>query len=506
MKEDHTAPQSILLGTLGNDSWTMLQIFSLYRCLLTSAFFILNAMHTGNIGQEQPLLYIYSLLIYFMLSIVYVVNTFSKRQSYYSQVALQLITDILALTVILYTSGGITSGLNILFLPVIAAAGVLAPGQVSFSYAALATIAILTEQTYSYMQGDLANKRNFTLAGLTGIAFFATAIAVNIIYKRLTASQKLGQEYKESLEKFEQVIAMVLDKMPTGVVLVDQNYNISMINLAAEKLLGGNDLPEKLISHIDARQEHRTEFNYNDTNVQAQFIPFGPDDNRNVIIMLDDLSQQEQQAQNMKLISLGRLTASIAHEIRNPLNAISHSAQLLSENVNFQPEEARLLDIIQNNTVRTNKIIESVLLLSKSKPIAQQHIHLFSWLEKFVSQFQNINLVCESKDLTILFDPTHLQQILTNLCENGLRYSKNITLKANTHKQQVYIDIIDHGAGIEEKNLKYLFEPFFTTENSGTGLGLFVAKELSRANGAKLDYYNTPATGSYFRITFNGKL
>lgn len=534
MKEDHTAvpiTQEINLlaqpnatPELTKDMWQMLQIFSVYRCLLTSAFFILNAMNAGTVGQEQPLVYIYVLLIYFLLSIVYVVNSFLKNQNFYSQVDLQLFTDIIALTLILHTSGGLPSGLNILYLPVVAAASVLAPGKISFLYAAIATIAVLSEQLYAYLQFSFKNNNNFTLAGLTGIALFATTLAVNMIYQRLTMSQKLGKEYKATIEKFEQIIATILQEMPTGVLVTDRANHIAMMNQTAKKILGATaNIPPILAEFLQnlyantnsnlAPQE--LNFNYNGINIQAQFILISNDHNSNVIVMLEDLSQQEQQAQNMKLISLGRLTASIAHEIRNPLNAISHAAQLLSESKSLQPDETRLLDIIKNNSVRTNKIIESVLLLSKSKPIAQQNINLIPWTQKFITQFiahghqeAKINLVCDLKKLDVLFDPTHLQQIITNLCENGIRYSLQannepaVTIKLSINNKSPCLDVIDQGHGIDPNNEKYLFEPFFTTENTGTGLGLFVAKELSRANGAKLEYYKAATIGSCFRIIF----
>jgi two-component system sensor histidine kinase PilS (NtrC family) len=532
MKENLTAakntPKPPLLTRdnrpeLGDDSWQMLQIFSVYRCLLSSAFFILNAMHAGTVGQEQPLLYVYILLIYFLVSIIYVFNAFSKHQSYYSQVTMQIMTDIIALTLIMHTSGGLPSGLNILYLPVIAAASVLMPGKNSFLFAAIATIAVLSEQLYAYLLASFKNNNTFTLAGLTGISLFATAIAVNMIYQRLKLSQNLGKEYIATIAKFEQIIALVLNRMPTGILVIDQNNNITMINQAAQKLLITSHLPQQLLNNLqqwrtdpDSNTEsYNFEFNYNNNNIAAQFVSVVSDKSATVIIMLDDLSAQEKQAQNLKLISLGRLTASIAHEIRNPLNAISHSTQLLAESNNLNTDESRLLNIIQNNTERTNKIIESVLLLSKSKPIAAQKIHLQHWLQKFINQFSQqdpnnpvIDLQSPEENISIFFDPTHLQQIMTNLCENGIRYSIQhkkeayLSIQVQSKNQQVYVDILDKGPGIDPENIKFLFEPFFTTENTGTGLGLFVAKELCRANGAKLEYNKLASVGSCFRVYF----
>ncbi len=518
---------------LGIDSWQMLQIFSIYRFLLASAFFILIALDAGTVGQQQPLLNKYILLIYFLLSIVYTVNSFFKNQAYYSQVMLQVITDIIALTIIIYASGGLASGLNILYLPVIAAASVLTPGKISFFYAAIATIAALSEQTYTYIIQTVKDKSNFTLAGLTGVAIFATAIAVNYIYRRLTLSQQLGNRYKATILKFENIVSTVLHKMPLGVLVVDEASNITIINNSAQNLLDihaqnptsfsvNTPIPaelNKLLQQWRKDSTNSTPASYklivNSHKFSVQFLPLSEDQQAGIIILLDDLRLQEQQAQNLKLISLGRLTASIAHEIRNPLNAISHSAQLLAESKNLNRDDTHLLQIIKNNSERTNRIIESVLLLSKARPIAQQLIHLKTWINTFLNQFAvhghqhtNIKFVCESEHSNVFIDPTHLQQILTNLSENAIRYSMQqahepyalITLKADG--TQVYLNITDKGPGITAENIKYLFEPFFTTENTGTGLGLFVAHELCQANGAKLEYISLDGQGGCFRIYF----
>lgn len=543
MKESPTAAQNTPASTLANrtskpelanDSWHMLQIFSIYRCLLTSAFFILMSLNAGTIGQRQPILYTYILLIYFLLSIVYLFNAFLKNQGYYSQVGLQLITDIIALTLIMHTSGGLASGLNILYLPVVAAASVFIPGKLSFFYAALATIAILAQQSYAYLLVNFKNNNTFTLAGLTGISIFATAITVNIIHKRLTQSQLLGKQYQATIERFQQIFIMILQKMPLSVMVIDTSNKIAIINFTAQKLLGfpstdpigynpKEQLPKVISDKLMQWRQHKSQNNIslnqtvtlNNINIALQFIAVSNDLNTNVIVMLENLSQQEQQAQNMKLISLGRLTASIAHEIRNPLNAISHSSQLLAESNNLDAEDIHLLNIIKNNSERTNKIIESVLLLSKSKPIVQQQLHLKTWLNKFITQFTmhnhpkiQIELICDNESINVMFDPTHLQQILTNLCENGLCYSLNNTgqatvmLEVSATATGSYLDVIDSGTGVADDNLKFLFEPFFTTENTGTGLGLYVAKELTSANGAKLEYYKTKDMGACFRISF----
>lgn len=524
---EHLLKQSDSKTSIIDDYWRVLQVFSIYRVMLTVTLFLLHALQAGNIGNFEPLLYLYVLLIYLMLSIVYSVNSFFRTTKYYNQVTIQIITDIVALILIIHSSGGMFSGLAILFLPIVAAASILTPGKISFLYTAFAVIGILLEQSYSFMYSSFENNNAFTQAGFTGIVLFTTSLVINLIYTKVLQSEDKRRQQLLTLEKIESSIITILQKMHTGVLVADANNKILMLNNAATKLLDTEDYP---IDHPDAlvpaplaaaleqwrirRTPTHVEFTYNFTNIIAEFVSIGEETNISTVIMLDDLTQQEQAAQKLKLMSLGRLAASIAHEIRNPLNAISHATQLLNE-TKLPDTETRLLEIIENNTIRTNKIIESVLYLSKSKPIEQKEIDLADWLNSFIAQFivhghqdANVEMKCEHDVQNVMFDTTHLQQIITNLCENGVRYSMQsvgepyVLIHGGVFDGKTYLDIIDRGPGIEEENMKYLFEPFFTTESSGTGLGLFVARELAQANGAKLICNNTHPNGNCFRLYF----
>jgi two-component system sensor histidine kinase PilS (NtrC family) len=200
------------------------------------------------------------------------------------------------------------------------------------------------------------------------------------------------------------------------------------------------------------------------------------------------------------LASLGRLTASIAHEIRNPLGAISHAGQLLSENPNLSAEDLRLTEIIQNHSHRMNKIINDILQSSKRQPSNREKILLDSWLPDYLDAFitehslnqQAFNLSFIDQQLYALIDPGHLKQILDNLCLNALKYGSadkgSITLKISRHHLSPCISIIDHGLQLNPQIIQHLFEPFFTTSNTGTGLGLYISRDLAELNQAKLSY------------------
>jgi len=260
--------------------------------------------------------------------------------------------------------------------------------------------------------------------------------------------------------------------------------------------------------------------NGSSTNVLPSFTQFGPADNPATLIFLEDTVRMTQQAQQMKLASLGRLTASIAHEIRNPLGAISHADQLLAESPNLDTNQRRLTEIIHSHTKRVNGIIENVLQLSRRDNTIPENIKLKNWLEKFKDEFvlsENIDpavvqLIIDPENLSVYFDPTQLHQVVWNLSQNGLRYSADyqenpkLELKAGflETSKRIYLEIQDHGPGLDPNIAEQIFEPFFTTDSKGTGLGLYIARELCELNKAHLKYI--PRTGGCcFRIEFVGK-
>jgi two-component system sensor histidine kinase PilS (NtrC family) len=230
------------------------------------------------------------------------------------------------------------------------------------------------------------------------------------------------------------------------------------------------------------------------------------------MIILEDIALYNQQVQQSKLASLGRLTASIAHEIRNPLGAISHAGQLLFENPHLSAQDRRLTEIIQTHSVRVNHIIEDILQLSRRTDSRREKIHLKPWLDNYLKNFTlehaidmaAFKLSCEEEPLCAFIDQGHLRQIMDNLCRNALKYGQpdagQMTLRTFAMQHGPCIEIIDNGSGISREHQNQLFEPFFTTSSSGTGLGLYISRELAELNQAKLSYYLTDDKRSCFRL------
>ena len=265
----------------------------------------------------------------------------------------------------------------------------------------------------------------------------------------------------------------------------------------------------------DSRQNLIIRADGNEHELEIAFIKLKQNNNYQVLVFIEDIAELRQRAQHLKLASLGRLTASIAHEVRNPLGAINHAGQLLHESQSLLDEDKRLVEIINEHSVRVNNIIENVMSISRREQSTLEKVQINLWLVEFINELNSrlnltddaIELKINKEDMIIKMDPTQLNQILWNLCENALRYSDGeplltIYCDINNDTQRPYIDVIDTGGGMSEEIKNNLFEPFFTTETQGSGLGLYLARELCEANQATLSLQSSSSEGSVFRVSF----
>src|SRR6266478_5858143 len=229
-------------------------------------------------------------------------------------------------------------------------------------------------------------------------------------------------------------------------------------------------------------------------------------------------SRRRRARDSTTLRASGRHSASIAHEIRNPVGAMSHAGQLLAESPSIGPDERRLTDIIRNNSERVSTIINNVLQLSRREATKPTRLTLGDWIEEFLGEFcetmqvhrNRIGLHGEAEDLEVRFDPSHLHQVVWNLSDNAIKYgearggiSVEIKLGRLNPSNRPFLEVADRGSGIEEHAVDRIFEPFFTGRKGGTGLGLFIARELCQLNRAILLYEPRSGDGSVFRIVFS---
>jgi two-component system, NtrC family, sensor histidine kinase PilS len=511
--------------------YELLRVYTYYRTLLGS---ILLLMFQGNIapnilGHDWPVLFFYTSLSYTCINIVTLVmlwrTKFSPSQE---QLFTLLFIDLAAITLMMYASGGALGGLGYLLLVAVAAGSMLLRGQLAILLAAMASIAVVAESIIRLVLMSSDNKALFS-AGSLGALLFITAISFQYLTKKVRTSHAEALLQAQQAAHLQKLAQLIVERMRTGIMVLNRNQHVELFNRAAANLLplsydgkshSLNDIPTL---QQKFQQWKETSGNYSTVvhtasevsdEVKISFAPLGPDNDSDTLVFVEDNRAITQQAQQLKLASLGRLTASIAHEVRNPLGAISHAGQLLGESENLDEGERRLLEIINDQSTRVNQIIENVLQLSRRRTSKPKLIDLEQWLPKFVEDYQKsknservIAIRCTSDDVIAKFDPGQMHQVLSNLCDNGLRYSiprpgrPDLIIEAGVSSaQQPYIEVIDFGSGISEENRTHIFEPFFTTENTGSGLGLYICKELCEANQAFIHYTRTADGSSCFHI------
>ncbi|TPW18768.1 MAG: two-component system NtrC family sensor histidine kinase PilS [Halothiobacillaceae bacterium] len=486
------------------------------------------------LGRYNHSLFFWTSTLYLASSLIHSFTIQRCHPSFVTQTFYQVIIDIAALVVLMHTSGSLQSGLGILLIVAIAGGSLLIAKRSAIFLAAIATISLLLEQTYTTLY-VASFSANFTQAGLLGATLFAIAAVAQVLARRVRDSEALAAQRGVDLANMEQLTEYVIQRMQTGIVVVDSHNSVRLINQSAWHLLGtlrDNDHNPQQLYHLSPLlaaqlEQWRHHGGYRApplraSNSAAEVLPrfahLGSDHNAGTLIFLEDTAAAAQQAQQLKLASLGRLTASIAHEIRNPLGAISHAGQLLAESPHLDSSETRLTQIILDHSKRMNTIIENVLQLSRRQASQPEEIHLASWLNHFIAELchtrqiaqSTLQLRLETGDITVHFDPSQLQQIVWNLCQNGLRYTRPradgivLVLAAYLARERPTpcLDIIDFGPGVESSIEGQIFEPFFTTDSRGTGLGLYIARELCESNQARLTYQRTPLGESCFRITF----
>lgn len=436
------------------------------------------------------------------------------RKPYFNiQLSLQVTVDILFIVALMHMNGGIRSGLGVLLMPYLAAAGLISRGKMTLFHASIASLAVLLSHVFRYLQDD---PTDFGQPVMLSIGYFATAWLAHRLAQYATESEKVAVQRGIDLANMAQINQLIIQDMPDGVLVVDDAGRIRQRNQQAERLLGPpkvrdqlqlGDYAQDLQAAANVWRERQTQsqsdivFRARTTNklLRARFVPISNNRYSGAVIFLDDIARQQAEAQQMKLAALGRLTANIAHEIRNPLSSINHAAELLEED-SKNALTIRLTRIIRDNAKRLDLMVKDILQLNRRDRTQPERIALQQYLPVFVDELcqtdhipADVIVVDCPEPLAISFDRGHINQVLWNLCRNAWRYcrqqSGSITIRARRDKLGVIVEIGDDGNGIPPANRDRLFEPFFTTDDSnGSGLGLYIAREICAANRAALDY------------------
>ena len=535
IKEEILPPSERQLYSLAERPWYPVRLLALYRLfiavLLSGTFF--SGLATNTLGVFQPVLFSYCAIIYLALSILWLVLLWYKHHSYFEQVYLQIGSDIILLVLMMYASGGLGSGLGILLVVNIGGAALIISGLAGLFFASLATILILFMQVYTHWQIGFADN-NFQQVGALCAAYFGLTVVMLVLKRRVQESEQLAEQRELDLENLAQLNEQIIQHMQSGVLVVDNTAKVRLINRSAKLQLGINEYePPFALSELSPELVSRFNLCQNDTQqlpsrirfpgspfeLQPYFTPLGALGEAGTLIVLEDMTPYSREFQNIKLTSLGRLTASIAHEIRNPLSAIQHAAQLLGESAELVAADQRLTEIIGQQTLRVNKIIENVLQISVKEKTEPTQIRLETWLHGFVKEYASqhtkfkyqIKSNVDATNGIIHFDPTQLHQILWNLCSNGMKYGRSadnevsvdLLLDLDSESKSIYLDVADHGAGVEVSMRDKIFEPFFSGGNTSSGLGLYIVRELCEFNQASIRYTDIPDYGAVFRIQFS---
>ncbi len=536
----------------------LLKVYTVIRVFLCAALLTTFVLGAENplVGALKPEQFLIVTCIYLLLNVVGLIVYLPKHILINDQrLFANFLIDIFAIILVADASNGIVSGLAILLVIIIAAASIMLARQLALLTAAIATIAILADTARLIIDGYLPLS-SLLPTGLLGVTLFITAIFIEYLAARIRIAQQLAEQRGFDVSQLQSLNQSIVQRMRTGIIVVNDVGEIQLANAAAGELLGNTDLlklaentrpataepitlqPELLAQFQLWRRSpnyHTPPFQVNEAGPELHVSFSAPSndpstgtdtdiqsgENRETLIFIENNRRLAQQAQQMKLASLGRLTASIAHEIRNPLGAISHASQLLAESNEIPDADKRLCEIIQNHSNRMNKVIENVLQLSRRHAPDPERINLAEWLQQFINDFCDVDDeqtnhenhhidLTGSCDSPVTIDCSQFSQVLSNLIQNGLRYSKQqtgvaaIELRLHSHPNTKLpqLDIIDNGAGIDEKAQEKLFEPFYTTEAKGSGLGLYISRELCEANEARLEYLINQQGKSCFRISF----
>ena len=515
-------------------SWRVLAVLNLYRVLVPLVLFGLYSLGGARgFAVYSAQLFFGAAIFYLCFGLVSVILVRWRLAGTSVQTILQATVDMLVLVLLLHSCGGVASGLGVLFLVPVGALAFLLPPRSALFLAAVAAIATLADTIWQQL-GGITDINSYATAGLLGAVLFVTAGAASFTAGRVRESEALVRQKDVDLANLAELSQYIVQHLRESLLVVDAADRIRLINESAAEILGDNHaVPGALVGEVSPRLlyslstwRHRDQGEGSPSSfvaadgarlIQPHFAPLG-DKPGPTLIFLEDTSLMAERVQQGKLAALGRLSASIAHEIRNPVGAMSHAGQLLAESANIGADERRLTDIIQNNSERVSTIINNVLQLSRREATKPTRLTLGDWFEDFLSEFCETMQVRESQigfheetnDLEVRFDPSHLHQVVWNLCDNAIKYgevrdsiSVEIRLGRLNPRNRPYLEVADRGPGIEPQAVERIFEPFFTGRKGGTGLGLFIARELCQLNRAILLYEPRSGDGSIFRIVFS---
>ncbi|HEX7382613.1 MAG TPA: ATP-binding protein [Nevskiaceae bacterium] len=508
------------------EDWRILRALSVYRLILAA---LLLALHLSQYEQAlfdhvTPWLFHAIAIGYAVVAVPLLGLSLAKHPRLPAQLHLHFLIDVVALISLVYACGGVESGIAMLLITPVVTCSLILPTRAALFNAAIATLLIFGEELFR-QQGHALTGSESTAAGILGLIFFATATAGNAIARRARRSEALAEHASSELAELLQLNSHIVETMETGVLTVEADGHVRLSNASARHLLGVGAIDGQVLAAVapglgrclaNWRSHQAVQDEVDGVLPRFMALEDASGPQSPTLILLDDAALLRQRAQQLKLAALGQLTANIAHEIRNPLSAIGHASQLLAESRDINADDRALVAVMERQSRRLDKIVTDILSLSRSGAAKPETIELRGWLQQCIqlhgemhpSEACPINAEGVSAGLRVEFDSHHLQRILHNLWNNGMEHGRDaaqaaaITLTAGRLPNgRIYLDSRDNGAGVPADIVEHIFEPFFTTARSGTGLGLYIARELCEYNRARLQHVTGTGHGC-FRIVF----
>jgi two-component system sensor histidine kinase PilS (NtrC family) len=520
-------------------AWRVIGLLNLYRLLLPLTLLAMQAFAgpAWGLTTARPLLFVAACIAYFTAAVLLVIARRLHWSSLRIVALVNACVDAVAIAFILYAAGGVESGLAILLVLPVLALTMLADHRDGLLIAAVAALAVLVQQVFIGIT-DAAPTSEYVNAGLFGLVLFIVAFLTWPVSNRLRESEALVRRQELDLANMAQLSQYIVQHLRESILVIDSQDRIRLINESAAVALGDqNAYPDALIGEasprllylLEAWRQREAAAGPSPASEQTfvaadgarvirpHFAPLGDSKPAPVLIFLEDTTLLDEKVQQSKLAALGRLSASIAHEIRNPVGAMSHAGQLLAESPNLTEDERRLTEIIRSNAGRVSGIIENVQRLSRREPVQQERLSLSAWMEEFHEEFcetmqwprTRLVIANTRAEVEARVDPNQLRQIVWNLCENAIKHAvgpdatQSVELRCGrmSGTARPFLEVADRGPGVALEHAERIFEPFYSG-GRGSGLGLFLARELAQSNRATLLYEPRAGGGSVFRLVF----
>jgi len=515
------------------EDWRILLALSLYRLLLLASLLLMQESgYTPRFFDHlQTQLFHATCIGYALTAFLLLLLVYRRRPRLSVQARLHFMLDAVGTTLLVYACGGVVSGMGVLLITPMVGCSMLLPARSAWFNAVVGALLMFSEELLRQAYSG-SGAAELTATGVLGLIFFGTTAAGNTVARRARRGEALATRVGNDLASLSQLNSRIIETMEPGVLVIEADGSIRLCNEAARRLLSaGRSVEGTMLARafppLDTAlarwrcaetPDDATVIAVGDVNeVVPRFMPLGEQAQSPLLILLDSTTRLHEQAQQMKLAALGRLSASIAHEIRNPLSAINHASQLLAESSALNHEDQRLLDIIGRQGARLECIVGNVLSLSRRETIVPSQIALKPWLQRTLGHYieahadsvRPIDIEAIENDLVVRFDTNHLQQVLHNLWDNSFLHGgadgRAISVELRGYRlpgnNLPCLEISDDGPGVPNEVADKIFEPFFTTARTGNGLGLYLARELCEYNRARLQY-ETRQRGACFRIIF----